>query len=113
MYLLPAARPGILTGAIVGLPLGLLFALVRRWLPGSGIATGISFGLILAAILLAPLAALGASDLDRGPIEAPVLLGVGLFSALFAMHGAIMEMVIGRCRPAGIGRATTNPLTAE
>lgn len=103
----------LVTGAIFGVPLGLLFALVRRWLPGSGIGKGLAFGLILAAILLIPLASLGASDLDSNPIEAPVLLGVGLFGALFALHGAVMEAVIERRRPVAVGGPIPRTPTVE
>jgi hypothetical protein len=99
----------LLTGAILGLPLGLIFAIVRRWLPGSGIGKGLSFGLILALLLLVPFAALGASDLGSGPTAAPVLIGVGLFSGLFVLHGAVMESIIHRRRPSAAGRETSTP----
>jgi hypothetical protein len=99
----------LLTGAVFGLLLGLLFASVRRWLPGSGIGKGIAFGSILALLLLLPLAALGASDLERGPADVPVLIGVGLFSGLFVLHGAVMEAIIRRRRPFVSGRASSSP----
>jgi hypothetical protein len=100
----------LLTGLVFGLLLGLLFATVRRWLPGSGIGKGIAFGSILALLLLLPFAALGASDLGSGPADAPVLIGVGLFSGLFVLHGAVMEAILHRSRPFVSVRATSGPI---
>lgn len=99
----------VITGMMFGLPLGLLFATVRGHLPGSGIGRGISFGVILAVLLLVPVIALGASDLGRDPLDAPVLLGAALFSALFSLHGAVMEAMIGRGGQVVIRRRTSRP----
>jgi hypothetical protein len=85
----------VIVGMIFGLLLGLLFATVRRWLPGSRLAGGAAFGSIIAGLLMLPLAALGAADLGGDPADAPVLIGTGLFGALFVVHGVVMAALCG------------------
>jgi hypothetical protein len=99
----------LLTGLVFGLLLGLLFAAVRRWLPGSGIGKGVAFGSILALLMLLPIVALGAGDLDRGPADIPVLIGVGLFSALFVLHGAVMGAITHRRQPLPVKSEPSSP----
>lgn len=81
----------LFVGALFGIPLGLLFAAVRRWLPGSGRQKGLAFGGGLLALLVVPFALLGAGDIGGDVLDAPVLIGTGLFASLFVGYGLAVE----------------------
>jgi hypothetical protein len=85
----------VVVGMVFGVPLGLLYATVRRRLPGSRLAGGAVFGLTVAGLLILPFAALGAADLGGEPTDTPVLIGTGLFGALFVAHGVVMAALCG------------------
>ena len=86
----------LIAGVMFGTPLALLFALVRRWLPGTGLRKGLSYGAILLALGIAPFSLLGASDLDSSVASVPVLIGTALFGGLFLLFGLTVEAVRAR-----------------
>lgn len=87
----------LIAGITFGVPLGMLFAAVRRWLPGARLRKGLTFGAGIYALLVVPLAILGASDLDRSVWTAPVLISTGLFGALSIAYGLAVEATMERC----------------
>ena len=98
----------LLFGAIFGTPLGLLFAAVRRWLPCSRLRKGLTFGGVLLALLIVPFILLGAADLDGDLLDGPVLVGAGLFGALFLVYGLTVEAAmewLERYLPGASGRS--------
>ena len=86
----------LFVGGLFGIPLGLLFAAVRRWLPGSGLRKGLSFGGGLLALLVVPFALLGASDIGGDVLDAPVLIGTGMFASLFVAYGLTVAAAMER-----------------
>jgi hypothetical protein len=97
----------VIVGMMLGVPLGLLYATVRRRLPGSLLAGGAVFGLTLAGLLVLPFAALGAADLGGEPTDWPVLIGTALFGGLFVLHGVVMAAVHGASSARGGGDVRT------
>lgn len=81
----------LLTGCVLGSVLGLIFASVRRWLPGSAAGQGVTFGAFPLALQLALVAVFGFTDV--GAVEA---VGGILFGALFLVFGLVLGLVVGR-----------------
>jgi len=77
----------LLAGVLIGMPLALLFALLRRRLPTSTVSSGLIAGAILALLLTPPIMLLGGEVLDNGLLTAPVLTAIALFAGLFFLFG--------------------------
>ena len=84
----------LFTGVFVGLSTGLLYLLVRRWLP-EGRAGGLVYGallLVLATTRLDPLRP-GNPDFD---LVGPGWVSVAAFTALALFHGVLVAALAGR-----------------
>jgi hypothetical protein len=84
----------LFTGVFAGLSTGLLYLLVRRWLP-DGRAGGLVYGgllLVLAGTRLDPLRP-GNPDFD---LVGPGWLAVAAFAALAVFHGVLVAAMAGR-----------------
>jgi hypothetical protein len=84
----------VFTGLFFGLATGVLYLLVRRWLPGGRLG-GLAFGTLLllgAATRIDPLRAEN-PDFD---IVGPGWLAVVVFSALVLAHGMLVAALAGR-----------------
>lgn len=96
MVALAAGTPPVLTagtlsffpfGSIVGIPFGLVFVVVRRWLPGLGLGKGLAFGALMLLFPGGPFFLEGLTNADSEFQEGPLLLGMTLFGALFIANG--------------------------
>ena len=77
----------VVMGVVLGISGGLLFVVVRRYLPGSGLGKGLVFGvLLLLTIGLPMLLPPATGELAIGP----PLLGKSLFGALFIVYGLVV-----------------------
>ena len=84
---LPAA------GTYLGVPGGLRYVAVRRWLPGAGIRKGLAFGGLLLLLFGSLIIDGDNPDFRRfGPAAA----SVGLFAALFVPYGLIAAAIVER-----------------
>jgi hypothetical protein len=84
----------IFTGLFVGLATGVLYLLVRRWLP-AGRAAGLAYGallLVVAGTRLDPLRP-GNPDFD---LVGPGWVSVAAFTALVVFHGVLVAALAGR-----------------
>ncbi len=97
----------LLIGAFIGIPAGLLFVAIRRYLPGSGRWKALSFGLLALLILGYPF--------YLGPLRGEAVLGhetlafvmfEGLL-VLFGMEVAIAATWLERVVPAARSRLAT------
>jgi hypothetical protein len=70
------------TGLYHGILMGLLFVVIRRYLPGSGLVKGVTFGVLLLALASLPFVLPFLGELPGAPV-----LGTGLFAALFLATG--------------------------
>ena len=73
---------------LAGMPLGLLFMGIRRWLPGAWALQGLAFG---ALLLLFP--GLPALLIESEYSVGPLLLTEVLFGGLFVLYGVIVSGV--------------------
>ena len=76
-----------------GLLGGLLYVLLRHWIPGSGVRKGLAFGL---ALFLIGGALLFNRDNDDFGSFGPKALGVALFALLFPLHTMVVSLVAER-----------------
>jgi hypothetical protein len=84
----------IFTALFFGVATGLLYLLIRRWLPGGRLG-GLTFGallLVVAATTIDPLRS-GNPDFD---LVGPGWLSLVVFSALVLAHGALVAAIAGR-----------------
>ena len=83
----------IFVGLISGVIGGLVFVMIRRWLPGGGLLKGVVFGLILlcffGSILFDP------DNIDFA-LFGPRQLSVGLFALLFPLYGVVASLFVER-----------------
>ena len=80
-------------GLVSGVVGGLVYVVIRRWLPGGGLLKGIVFGLILLCFF-------GTIVFDPDNIDfalfGPRQLSVGLFGLLFPLYGVVAALFIER-----------------
>ncbi len=81
------------TGLIMGTPAGLVYVVLRRYVPRSGLWTGAVFGALYFSmfVLIPPPAARSALD---GVGHLP--LSLSLFGPLFVTYGVVVEAIAGR-----------------
>ena len=78
----------IIAAGIFGVVGGLVYGLIRRWLPGGGLLKGIVFGLVLLCFF-------GTALLDPDNVLSP-RLSVVLFALLFPLYGVVASLFIER-----------------
>ncbi len=79
----------VLLGVLTGMPMGLLFAAAKPFLPGRGLAKGLMYGLVALPVFAIPIA-VGNEELAIAP-----LLGLVLYAALFVASGVALAAVEG------------------
>ena len=83
----------IFVGIVSGVVGGLVYVMIRRWLPGGVLLKGVVFGLILLCFF-------GAIVFDPDNIDfalfGPRQLSVGLFALLFPLYGVVASLLIER-----------------
>ena len=83
----------IFGGVFTGIFGGLVYVLVRRWVPGSGVWKGLAFGGILFLLV-------GFDILDKDNVDftlfGPPLLAVVLFALLFPLYGLLLSLTVER-----------------
>ncbi len=92
----------LLGGVFAGIPGGLLYVLIRRWIPGTGLWKGLAYGsfLLLAfgswpPILFLESAVIEAENVDFSIFVSP-LLAIGLFALLFPLYGLVLVPIVER-----------------
>lgn len=78
----------VILGVVLGIPAGLLFIALRRWLPGPRLVKGLVLGLMLVLLFAWPFAA-GNIELAISP-----RLGLALFLPLFVIAGVMVALVV-------------------
>lgn len=94
----------LMLGAIFGAPFGLLFATVRRWLPGTGARAGLLFGGLVLLLMGLPFYLGPLSDEGQNSNR---LLAAGMFATLFVGFGMVVVLVyewLGRRLFGGVQR---------
>jgi hypothetical protein len=98
----------LFAGTFLGLGGGLLYVAVRRWLPGRGMAKGLSFGVWLLLVL-------GWIVIDGDNIDfhlfVPSSVSVSLFATLYVAFGVIVARIVERLDRTG-GRLPANRMLA-
>jgi hypothetical protein len=84
----------VMNGAVLGVAGGLLYVLVRRWLPGPEALRGVVYGLFLVFTCTGGLL-LRAEKVDFRTFE-PSLLSIALFASLIFLYGLSLPLVIDR-----------------
>ena len=83
----------VFVGLISGIIGGLMYVVIRRWLPGYGLLKGLAFGLVLLCFF-------GTIVFDPDNIDfalfGPRELSVGLFALLFPLYGIVVSLVVER-----------------
>ena len=83
----------IFVGVASGIVGGLVYVIIRRWLPGGGLLKGVVFGLILLCLF-------GTLVFDPDNIDfalfGPRQLSVGLFALLFPLYGVVASLFVER-----------------
>lgn len=80
---------------IAGIVGGALYMAMRRWLPGSGVVRGLSFGVVM--VFGPGLIAIGEVDLQ---IFEPALPIFAMFAAVQLMYGIVVAIIFDRLHPA-------------
>jgi hypothetical protein len=84
----------IFTALFFGLASGVLYVLIRRWLPGGRLG-GLVFGALLLAILATRVEPLRADNTDFG-LVGPGWLAASAFGALVLLHGMLVAALAAR-----------------
>jgi len=83
----------IFVGLVSGIIGGLVYVVIRRWLPGGGLLKGVAFGLVLlcffGTIVFEP------DNVDFA-LFGPRQLSVGLFALLFPLYGVVVSFFVER-----------------
>ncbi len=83
----------IIVGVVTGIIGGLIYVVLRRWLPGSGLLRGVVFGLVLFCFF-------GSVFFDPANVDfalfGPRPLSVGLFALLFLLYGVVASILVER-----------------
>jgi hypothetical protein len=82
----------LLLGLLLGIVPGILYVAVKKYLPGSGLWKGVTFGLLWSLLIGLPIFLIpvsAESDLSIGP----PLLGRSLFTALPIVYGVVLGLV--------------------
>ena len=78
---------------------GLVYVMIRRWLPGQGLPKGVAFGLVLlcfSGINPDPLAPLFDPDNVDFELFGPGQLSVGLFALMVLLFGVAVSHFVER-----------------
>lgn len=84
----------------MGLPGGVMYLIVRRWIPGRGVRKGLAYGLLLM-VITAPVLLDGRYEFFR---YVPEYISVLLFALLYPLYGAVVAPLTER-----LGRGTQGP----
>jgi hypothetical protein len=84
----------VFTGLFVGLASGVLYLLVRRWLPG-GRAGGLAYGVLLLVVAATRLDPLRPANPDFD-LVGPGWASVAAFASLVVFHGLLVAALAGR-----------------
>ena len=95
-------------GTFLGVPGGLLYVAVRRWVPGTGIRKGLAFGGLLL-LLFGSLIIEGDNPDFRQFVPSPV--SVAMFAAIPILYGLIASAIVERLDRGG-GAAPRNRFLA-
>ena len=83
----------IFVGLVSGVIGGLVYVVIRRWLPGGKLLKGVTFGLVLLCFF-------GTIVFDANNVDfalfSPRELSVGLFALLFPLYGVVAYLVVER-----------------
>ena len=80
-------------GLLSGIMGGLMYIVIRRWLPGGGLLKGVAFGLIL--LCFSGLIVFDPDNFDFA-LFGPKPLSVGLFALLFPLYGVVVSVIVDR-----------------
>lgn len=90
----------VFEGMFMGLPGGVMYLVVRRWIPGRGVRKGLAYGLFLM-VVTAPLLLDGRYEYFR---YVAVWISVLLFALLYPLYGAVVAPLTER-----LGRGAQGP----
>ena len=83
----------IFVGLASGIIGGLLYVMIRRWLPGGGLLKGVAFGVVLLCFS-------GPIVFDPDSVDfalfGPRQLSVVLFALLFPLYGIVVSLIVER-----------------
>ncbi len=92
----------MLGGTFAGIPGGLLYIAIRRWMPGTGVWKGLAYGsfLLLAfgawpPILFLEAPVIDANNIDFSEFISPYL-AIALFASLFILYGLVLVPIVER-----------------
>lgn len=85
---------GILViGAILGMPFGLIYIALRRYLPGRGIWNGLVYGVLILLLVVVPIFLV--SREGELALVSPVV-GIAIFMPVILLYGMVLAVVVGR-----------------
>ena len=87
----------VFMGLLLGICPGILYVMVRKYLPGPGLLKGIAFGILLFLMIGLPVF-LQSSSPDSELSLGPPYLAKSLFGALFLIYGIILALAEARLR---------------
>ncbi len=97
----------LLTGVLYGILPGILYVGMKKYLPGSGLLKGVTFGLLGSFFIGLPIFLLPNSP-DNDFSIGPPLLGRSLFTALPIIYGIVLGLVEQR-----LMRSVPGPTTSQ
>ena len=83
----------IFIGLTTGITGGLIYVIIRRWLPGGGALKGLAFGLVL--LCFSGIIVFDSDNIDFA-LFGPRPLSVGLFALLFPLYGVVLSLLVER-----------------
>lgn len=83
----------VAAGTVVGVPGGLLYVIVRRWVPGAGIWKGLAFGGLVLALFGSLVIEGDNPDFRR---FVPSIISVLLFALVLVVYGLVAVWVVER-----------------
>ncbi len=89
----------VVIAGMIGIPGGLLYVALRRWLPGTGVRKGLMYG--LALLLMVGSTVIKGNNPDFGRLGPPVL-NISMFALLFVLFGVVvaaLEELLNRSIP--------------
>jgi hypothetical protein len=84
----------VLIGVIIGVISGLIFMALRRFIPGNGVLKGLSFGVLVYAVLALLLRTALQEEIDPAVAAGRLPIILGAFGLVFSAYGLVLQAMV-------------------
>jgi hypothetical protein len=83
-------------GSIIGLISGLIFMVIRQYIPGNGVLKGLSFGTLVYLVLALLLRTALQEEIDPAVAAGRLPIILGAFGLAFIAYGLVLQAMVAR-----------------